>query len=395
MSDRRLVGSLAVTTTLGYGVLFYSYGVLLLPMERDLGWRRTFLSGSFSLALLVAAVLTVPVGRWLDTHGPRALLTAGAALAGVLVTTWAFVDNLATFVLLWVGLGACMSLLFYEPAFTILTKRLDGASRHRAITTVTMLAGLASTIFGPLTAALEHALGWRRAVFALAVILTAIAVPLLATALRPGHETRQPAHDDTVPREVLLSAPFWCLTTAYLLSAVTTFAIAVHLVPYLVEEGWRSGHAAMAVGGVGLLQVVGRSAFSRLAERHDAGRLGSWVLASKAVGLAALVVSPTLAGVGVFLVVYGAANGLQTLTRATVVADLYGVRHYGALSGVIGSVSAVGGSVAPLALAAAVEAIGRYEPALWGLVAISLAAAGANHAALRRAAYERGAPLPR
>ena len=32
-------------------MLFYTYGVLLLPMERDLGWRRSVLTGAFSSAL--------------------------------------------------------------------------------------------------------------------------------------------------------------------------------------------------------------------------------------------------------------------------------------------------------------------------------------------------------
>src|SRR5688500_20011933 len=83
------VAAFAVTTTAGYGVLFYTYGVLLVPMQRDLGWSRSFLSGALSVALLVGAVLTLPVGRWLDRHPPRPPLLTGAVAAAVLVAAWA------------------------------------------------------------------------------------------------------------------------------------------------------------------------------------------------------------------------------------------------------------------------------------------------------------------
>ena len=71
LSRRFLVSSLAATTTVGYGVLFYAYGVLLLPMEAELGWSRSVLTGAFTCALVVNALLTIPVGRWLDRHQPR------------------------------------------------------------------------------------------------------------------------------------------------------------------------------------------------------------------------------------------------------------------------------------------------------------------------------------
>lgn len=385
MSSRRLlVSSLAATTTVGYGVLFYAYGVLLLPMEAGLGWRRSTLTGAFTCALVVNALLTIPVGRWLDRHHPRPLLTFGAIASTVLVLLWAWSDDTAAFFAVWVGLGACMAVLFYEPAFTILTKRLRGPDRHRAITSVTLLAGLASTIFGPLTAFLERSFGWRGAVVSLAAILGVVTIPLFILSLRPSPTDEEVIahHSDTAPREAFRSPRFWGLTTAYLLSAVATFAIAVHLVPYLRGEGWTSASAAAALGGVGLVQVLGRSIFGRLTLRWSAGTLGTWVLGSKAVGIAVLTLSPTLAGVVVFLLVYGAANGLQTLTRATVVADLYGAAHYGSISAVISAICSIVGSFAPFAVAAGVEIVGADEPVLWTLAGIAVASAVANELAI-------------
>ena len=49
--------------------------VFLAPMQRSLGWSKTELTGAFSVALATSAVAAFPVGRWLDRHSPRPLMT--------------------------------------------------------------------------------------------------------------------------------------------------------------------------------------------------------------------------------------------------------------------------------------------------------------------------------
>src|SRR5207253_11494798 len=123
------------------------------------------------------------------------------------------------------------------------------------------------------TAFLERWLGWRDAVLVLAAVLAAVTIPCFSVGLgsRPSHEARvepSPAHESasTLPTDAFRSRAFWLLTLAYLLNAVTTFAVAVHLVPYLRGRGFASGTAATALGAVGLVQVLGRSTFIRLSK---------------------------------------------------------------------------------------------------------------------------------
>jgi hypothetical protein len=54
-------------------------------MQEELGWSRAALTGAFSLAQLVSGLAAIPVGRWLDQHGPRLLMTIGSCLAMLLV----------------------------------------------------------------------------------------------------------------------------------------------------------------------------------------------------------------------------------------------------------------------------------------------------------------------
>jgi hypothetical protein len=40
-----LVGTLGITDTISWGVLYYAFSVFLTPMEADLGWSRTATTG--------------------------------------------------------------------------------------------------------------------------------------------------------------------------------------------------------------------------------------------------------------------------------------------------------------------------------------------------------------
>ena len=64
----------------------------------------------------------IGVGRYLDRHGPRALMTAGSVAGALLVVAWSRVEGLAAFYAIWVAIGLVMATVLYEPAFTVLAK---------------------------------------------------------------------------------------------------------------------------------------------------------------------------------------------------------------------------------------------------------------------------------
>src|SRR5206468_5763856 len=68
-----IVATLCVTETITWGVIFYGFPVFLAAMEQDLGASRIAVTGAFSIGLAVSGVAGVPVGRWLDRHGDRAI----------------------------------------------------------------------------------------------------------------------------------------------------------------------------------------------------------------------------------------------------------------------------------------------------------------------------------
>src|SRR5438128_1484819 len=112
-----LVLTLGVTETISWGVLYYAFAVYLTPMQAELGWSRGEMTGAFSVALLVAGLAAIPVGRWLDRHGPRLLMTLGSIAATGLVLAWSRVDGIQQLYLLWAAIGLAISATPHNPAF--------------------------------------------------------------------------------------------------------------------------------------------------------------------------------------------------------------------------------------------------------------------------------------
>src|SRR5919198_3105872 len=89
-----VVAVLAVTETVSWGVLYYAFAVFLPSMQQSLGWSKTELTGAFSVALATSALAAFPVGRWLDRHSPRPLMTLASFAGAMLVLAWSQAHDL-------------------------------------------------------------------------------------------------------------------------------------------------------------------------------------------------------------------------------------------------------------------------------------------------------------
>jgi MFS family permease len=402
-----VVAVLAVTETVSWGVLYYAFAVFQVPMQHELGWSKSELTGAFSLALATSALAAFPVGRWLDRHSPRPLMTLGSVLGALLVLAWSQVHDLLLFYLVWIGIGLAMACVLYEAAFTVVTKWFR-ARRRQALTAVTLMGGFASFVFSPLSNRLIDAQGWRSALVTLAVVLAAATVPLHGVFLRRAPEQAELSASALVPgdppaalpeRQVAAAAAigssaFWYLTAAFVLSSFAISAVAVHLIPYLLEGGRSAGFAALAAGLMGLMQVPGRVAFAAAARLLPRRYEAPAVFLLQGVGLAVLAATTAAPGVIAAVCLFGLGNGMATLVRVTTLADAYGSAFYGSIAGLAATCATAARAVAPVAAAGAYVAFNGYEPLLWPLVVGSLLAALSAWLAHERFATLLGAQVP-
>lgn len=381
-SRRRALAGLCVTEIVSYGVIYYAFPVLAGPIAAGTGWSLTGVTAAYSAGNLAGALAGVPVGRLVQRHGPRPVMTAASALGALAVAAIAAAPSYGWFLAAWLAAGTASAGLFYPPAFAALTAWY-GPRRVQALTALTLAAGFASTIFAPLTSALAAPLGWRGTYLVLAGVLAAITIPAHAVALRlpwtppraePGPARRRP------DRQVLASRPFVLLATAAALCAFAQYAALVNLVPLLTRRGLPAGLAAWALGLGGAGQVAGRLCYRPLVSRLAPKDRTVAVIAAGAAVTLLLGLLPGPAALLVFAsVLAGAVRGTFTFTEATLVADYWGAGRYAVVNGVFNAPLTAAGALAPSAGAAIAAATGSY-PVLFAILA-GTAAAGAGLAA--------------
>ena len=373
---RLVLLTLSITEITSWGVLYYAFPVLAPRIAVDTGWSVAQVTAGFSVSQVVAAVLGVPVGRLLDRRGPRLVMTTGSIVAGPAVVAIATAGSLLWWFAAWTLAGAAMSAVLYQPAFAALT-RWYGPGRVAALTTLTLVAGLASTVFAPITAALVGPLDWRGTYLVLAAGLAVLTIPLHAFGLRlpwPAHPTERTGTAAPAP-ETVRSRAFLALVVAFTLAAFGVYAVVVNLIPLLLDRGLTTATAAWALGLGGAGQVLGRLFYAPLSRRTTVRTRTVLVLLAGAAATAALglVPGPAAALIAASIVV-GAARGIFTLVQATAVTDRWGTTHYGYLSGVLAAPMMLAAAVAPWAGAALAGPLGGY-PALFAALAGLTAAA--------------------
>lgn len=372
-----VAGALAVTVTVSYGVLTYTFGIVLVPMQRELGWSRIELTAAFSLALAIWALAGIGVGVLLDRYSPRVLLAGGSALAAGLVLAWSQVHDRLQLYLVFAGLGVAMATVLYNSVFAVVTKWFR-LRRRGALTAITIVGAFSSFIFSPLAGSLTVAFGWRQALVILAVLLAAVTIPLHASI--PGAPpTTSVGEGDTNgggrAREAMASLRFWLLTGSMALGSFTWSVMVVQLVPFLSDAGHSLQFGALAAGVVGLGQLPGRILFIGFGRALRGWRLPAATFLLAAVALTILELDRSEPAVFLFAAIFGTSAGMMTLMTASMPAELFGRRVYGAVSGVIYGCANGARASAPFISAAIAGLPGGYTTLLGSLIAVSVAAA--------------------
>lgn len=352
---RLLIATLAITQTVGYGVLFYAFSVLLTPIAADLHTSTATVTGAATVSILVAAGAAIPMGRWLDRHGGRALMTAGSILGVATVLAWSQVDSVwqlyAVFVL--IGLASAASL--YEAAFPVIVATVDPQRRDNALLTVTIVAGFASSVFFPLTGWLLAQQGWRTTLLWLAGLLAFTAIPghLLAVPARRAHHTTAATRSGTNVRQALRDNRFWLLTVAFVAQAAAVSAVGVLLVTFLHHAGHSATIAATVSGLLGVLSVTGRILSTSLSRRYGMTIVAAAVFAVQAAGAAVLPnVAGSLLWAAICITAFGLGFGVATIARPAILAGRYGTSRYATIAAAMSVPVTLAKAGAPLAGAA-------------------------------------------
>lgn len=361
----RVVWPIAIAETIVWAAMFYIFPALLLQWERDLGWSKAELSGAFSLALLISALLAPVAGRLIDRGHGAYLFTGSAVFGACLLGLLSQVTELWQFYLIWMGIGLAMSGSLYEATFAILTSTM-GTLARRAIITVTLIAGFAGTLSFPMTQLFVTRIGWQGAVACWGLFILFLAVPLIWVGSRSAtqHAIYTPPTVEARSEKVyniLRNGIYWLLAISFALIALDHNVLLTHLLPLLDEQGIAPGVAVLAASMIGPMQVFGRIGMVTVESRIKTIHIFATcfvLMAFAALALSALSFTPLL--LALFVLFQGAGYGVTSIMRPVIIADFLGRKDFGVVSGLLAIPFLLTAASAPT-IAALVWESGGYD----------------------------------
>ena len=380
----------------GFAVLFvasgvnFAFGVLFKPILGEFGVDRSTLALAATASLLVSAVSQPAFGGLVDRFGPRRVILASMALMALGTALVSRVDGPWQFIALYgvaiaIGYTGCGIL-----AVSIHVRRWFPVERGFVSALVACGFSFGYLALTQVAARSAATVGWRQTYLLLAAIL-GVALAVFVFALRdappgpapPDEPSRRgtpspgtPAGDPVLDRRAALRSPaFWAMTVGLMGCGFTDFLMTTHLAPHATDLGMTPAVAANAISILAAANVAGLLV---------AGTVAAWVGTRAALVLtysirAAAFLYLPLVGEPWQLYLFAGLFGATFFTTAplssTLVGQLFGPAHHGALFGVANLFHGAAGALGAYAGGLVFDVAGSYRPIflLAGLVVVGAA----------------------
>jgi MFS family permease len=362
-----LAWRLAFGQIFSWGIHYYAFTVVVGPMQAGTGWSRTFLNFGLSIGLLMWGLCAYPVGLWIQRRGARGLMTAGSIAGAIALILMGSAITPAAYLVAWVLLGAAMAGSLYDPAFAVITATF-GAHFRRGITLITLVGGLASTVFIPLAQFAVNHTGWRTALILLGAVQLVVCAPLhwlsiptFSNASRrdAASTTRKLAAWWSTFRSDVSDRRFVGLAIWFTAYSTAFTGLVFQLIPMLQSLEVANHTIVTAIAVMGPMQVAGRLFLSVRGQRFPTLHVGAFAMSALALAmLMLLLLPPTLFWLALFAAVLGLGNGMLTIVRGTSVGEVFGLERYAEINGALAAPGVLAKAAAPLVLASIWSATG-------------------------------------
>jgi predicted MFS family arabinose efflux permease len=351
----------------------FAVGLTLRPIVDDLGWGRSELGLAVALYQVVSAAATFVAGYLADRAGPRLVLSGGLLVSGigiglmsVMAAPW---HALAIYgVVFALGNGAASM----APVGVMVTRVFP---QRTGIANAVVMSGMSAgqLVMIATLAAVMLTVSWRSVYLLLGIAHLAL-VPLLIAAIpktTPAHAKAARPNEGVGVIEAARSRRFWLLIAIYAICGFDDFFVTTHVVAFAQDRGvdaFLAGNLLALMGLTGLIGVVAAGAFS---DRSGPVWPTALAFAARVAVFALVMVDQSAASVAVFALVFGATFLVTAPLTVVFVAESFGARHLGALTGVITMVHQIFGGIGAYLGAAVFDVTGNYDIAFAIMLAVS------------------------
>ncbi|MEZ4552788.1 MAG: MFS transporter [Dehalococcoidia bacterium] len=364
-------------------LLFHSFGLYVVELERDFGWSKTRLAIAFSLARVEDGLLGPLQGWLLDRFGPRAVMRVGILIFAGGFVAFSQINSLPMFYITFVIMAVGAALGGF---LTVTTSIVNWFIRRRTLAVGIGLIGTAvGGLLQPLVALILEEYGWRGMALLSSVIILVVGLPMAQLVrhrpepygLLPDgdtHEqlaarqaaaeadgTHQPEVNFTL-REALRVRAFWVISLAHAAALLVVSAVMVHFVAHVKESlGYSSGEAATLIAFLTAMTIIGQLAGGWAGDRWSSRWLIAACMVGHGVALVMLAVATSLWMVLGFAVLHGLAWGVRGPVILAMRAEYFGRASYGTIMGFSSLIVMLGMFIGPVFAGLMYDSSGNYE----------------------------------
>jgi MFS family permease len=381
-SEWRSHAMLPFAAMFGYSVsVIHIYGInpYIIPVTTEFGWTRAQFTGAFTFAILIQALLAVPVGILVDRFGSRKLGLAGIIMVCLAFTTLGTsTGDLANWYLLW-GLITLVALPVQATVWTSAVASRFTASRGMALAITLCGASIAQFAFPPLATRLIGEFGWKTAFLWHGLIWLAIVLPFVFFFFRGARDGAKVEDRSTAAlggmnfTDGLRSSVYVRLLFASLFFTFTIVALNYQFMPILA--GWKIEvtNAAWLASLIGLASIVGRLATGYLIDRFRASYVGATVFMLPVIAVLLLLYGQDFAPAPALIaILLGLTLGAEVDVIVYLTTRFFGLKSFGALYGGLLAALSIGTAIGPLVASMIYDATGGYDPFFWLAIGLLL-----------------------
>lgn len=362
-----------------------SFGLFTAPISEANGWPREIFSFAMAMQNLLWGIATPIAGALADRYGAARVLMLGAVFYAIGTLMMALTSTPVMFNIgggILVGIGVALS--SFGIVMAALGRIVPPEKRSWAFGIATAAGSFGQFIFAPLTGALIAAYGWQNALLVLAastLVIIVFALPLMVqnrTAGRP-----QQGEADMTMREAIGTAfghgSYLLLVAGFFVCGFQLAFITVHLPPYLAEHGISKEFAGLAIGAIGLFNVVGSYASGVIGGRGEKRIPLSMIYLLRSIAIAAFVLLPITP---LTTIIFTASMGLLWLSTVPLtmglVTVMFGTRYMATLYGFVFLSHQIGSFLGVWLGGRLYDQLGSYDQVWWMGVALGIFAAVVN-----------------
>ncbi|TCM19540.1 putative MFS family arabinose efflux permease [Novosphingobium sp. PhB165] len=364
-----------------FSVLLAATGLFFEPLGKEFGWSRSVLSAGPGIATFVTALLSPFYGALIDRMGSRRLALPGIVLVMISMSAFALANGSEV---QWLVMWGVFGLVVTSIKSTVWTTAVAGLfEKGRGLALGVTVAGtaVAQAVVPPLGNFLIDYTGWRGAFVWFAIGWGGLTLLLCALFLYDVHDRARRAAQKSggvvaarstlhlpglTPREALRSRAMWQLGLSTFLVMVLTVGLGIHLFPILTEAGVTRTNAAWLTALTGVAGIIGKLVTGALLDRYRPNWIGGVTMGVTAVTFLVLIGAINSTAAVIFgLLVNGYAAGTKTQICAYLTAGYAGMRHFGAIYGVMAAMVAFASGLGPWLAGVVYDKAGNYGPFLW------------------------------